>query len=274
MNKKLFIFTALILLALAGFLFIAIFRNKPPVNKPASTQKAGLSQASLSAKAAQLEAQGSINEAKLALQELINEFPSSPEIMNWQRKIEELNIRMLFSSAPSPKSASYQIQPGDNLIKIARNFKTTPELIMKSNNLADDKIIPGRKIKVWNAPFSILVDKSQNSLILKSDEEIIKTYVVSTGANNSTPVGTFKIVNKLKDPTWFKSGAVVPAGSPDNVLGSRWMGFDLPGYGIHGTTEPESLGKQVTQGCVRLRNSDVEELYTIVPAGTEVAIVD
>ncbi|MBU2222104.1 MAG: L,D-transpeptidase, partial [Candidatus Omnitrophica bacterium] len=133
---------------------------------------------------------------------------------------------------------------------------------------------PGRKIKVWTAPFSIVVDKSQNTLLLKTGEEVFKTYMASTGANNSTPVGIFKIVNKLPNPTWYKAGAVVPPGSPENVLGSRWLGFDLAGYGIHGTVEPESLGKQVTQGCVRLANPEVEELYTIVPVGAEVTIVD
>jgi lipoprotein-anchoring transpeptidase ErfK/SrfK len=120
----------------------------------------------------------------------------------------------------------------------------------------------------------MLVDKSQNILILKTDDEIVKTYIVSTGANNSTPVGTFRIVNKLVNPTWYKAGAVVPASSPENVLGTRWLGFNLPGYGIHGTTEPQNLGKQVTQGCVRLSNQDVEELYAIVPIGTEITIVD
>ncbi|MCM8819304.1 MAG: L,D-transpeptidase, partial [Candidatus Omnitrophica bacterium] len=115
---------------------------------------------------------------------------------------------------------------------------------------------------------------SQNLLFLKRAEEIIKTYVVSTGKNNSTPVGNFKIINKLINPTWFKAGAVIPADSPENVLGSRWLGFNLKGYGIHGTIEPNNLGKQVTDGCIRMRNQDVEELYDIVPEGTEVSIVD
>ncbi len=145
---------------------------------------------------------------------------------------------------------------------------------MKSNNFASENIFPGKKIKVWNASFSLVVDKSQNILMIKADEEIIKTYIVSTGVNNSTPVGTFKIVNKLENPTWFKAGAVVSADSKENVLGTRWMGFDLAGYGIHGTVEPENLGKQVTQGCVRMENSEVEELYIIVPVGTEVTITD
>ena len=77
---------------------------------------------------------------------------------------------------------------------------------MKSNNISDARIIPGRKIKVWNVPFNILVDKSQNILLLKDNEEVIKSYIVSTGKNNCTPVGTFKIVNKLPNPTWFKAG--------------------------------------------------------------------
>ncbi len=162
------------------------------------------------------------------------------------------------------------------MVKISRQFKTTPELIMKSNNLSNDRIAVGRKIKVWTAPFSIVVDKSQNTLLLKSAEEVIKTYVVSTGVNNSTPVGNFKIVNKIPNPPWFKPGAEkpIPASSPENILGSRWMGFDLSGYGIHGTTQPGSLGRQATQGCVRMSNSDVEEVYTIISVGTEVTIID
>jgi lipoprotein-anchoring transpeptidase ErfK/SrfK len=103
---------------------------------------------------------------------------------------------------------------------------------------------------------------------------VVKTYLISTGVNNGTPAGTFKIVNKLPNPTWFKAGAVVPPGSADNVLGTRWLGFNLAGYGIHGTVEPQNLGKSVTLGCVRLANADVEELYSIVPVGTTVTVVD
>ncbi len=268
MNKK-WLFIAAVILAAAVIFSLFTLKKKASSVKSNETR---VSQAGLQKKALDFEAKGSMNEAKLAYQGLINEFPAASEIMNWQKKVEGLNIKLLFSSAVTSKSTLYEIKPGDTLTKIAKNFKTTPELIMKSNNLVGDKIIPGRKIKVWNAPFSILVDKSQSSLILKNDEEIIKTYIVSTGTNNSTPAGNFKIVNKLKDPTWFKAGAVVPPGSSENVLGSRWMGFDLPGYGIHGTTDPQSLGKQVTQGCVRLSNSDVEELYAIIPVGTEVTV--
>ena len=135
-------------------------------------------------------------------------------------------------------------------------------------------IRPGMKLKVPGGRFSIVIDKSQNTLTLKANEELFKVYTVATGENNSTPVGTFKIKDKLVDPVWYTLGAVVPAGSPENVLGTRWMGINEPGYGIHGTRDPESIGKQVTKGCVRMPNEEVEELYSIVPIGTPVTIID
>jgi len=265
----------LIVIPLILVVIVALFWSIKGCVKGGQQFKAGIDKTALVNQAAQAESKGDFLSAKNAYQELINNAPSSSsEMANWQKKAEDLNIKLLFSPVATPKSVFYEIKPGDTIAKIAREFKTTPELIARSNNISGDKIFPGRKIKISSAPFGIAVDKSQNILMLKSDEEVIKTYIVSTGANNSTPAGTYKIVNKLQNPTWFKAGAVVPASSPENVLGTRWLGFNLPGYGIHGTVEPQNLGKQVTEGCVRMNNSDVEELYIIVPVGTEVTIVD
>jgi len=271
-NRKIIIgFILILIVSIAlGFLIIKGFKFTRGLEKTST----GVSLSSLVAQAKDLKTKGDLLGAKVAYQKLVDNFPNSAEVMNWQKNIEDCNIKLLFSSTITPKSILYEIKPGDTLTKIAREFKTTPDLIRESNQLSDSKIFPGRKVKVWTAPFSILVDKSQNILILKSDEEIIKTYIVSTGKNNCTPVGTFKITSKLPNPTWFKAGAVVPAGSPENILGTRWLGFDLPSYGIHGTTDPQSLGRQVTQGCVRMNNLEVEQLYTIIPLGTEVTIID
>ncbi len=225
-------------------------------------------------RAVKLENQGNLLEARSLYKKLVRDLSNSPQVGKWQEKIWDLNIKLLFSPTITPGSILYEIKPGDSLVKIAKKFNTTVELIKKSNALTTDTIITGRKLKVWTKPFSIVVDKSQNILMLKSNDEVFKTYVVSTGKNNSTPVGTFKIINKLVNPTWYKAGAVVPPESPDNILGSRWMGFNLGRYGIHGTTEPQTLGQQITQGCIRMSNSDVEELFSIMPVGAEVTIVD
>jgi len=269
-NKRILVIAVLAVVVAAGAFFLFGVRRGGARINPANR----LSMHSLLNQARGFEAKGSLLEARESYQNLVNDFSGSPDVAAWQKKAEEMSIKLLFSPTITPKSIAYQVKPGDSLAKIARQYKTTVELIMKSNNITDSLIIPGRRIKIWNAPFGILVDKSQNTLLLKSDEEVIKTYIVSTGKNNCTPVGTFKITNNLVNPTWFKAGAVVPPGSSENVLGTRWLGFDLAGYGIHGTTEPKELGKQVTQGCVRLSNTDVEELYTIVPVGTEVTVVD
>lgn len=171
-------------------------------------------------------------------------------------------------------SLMYQVKSGDTLVGIAKRHKVAPDLIKRVNGLPDDRIRLGAKLKIPTYRLNILVDKSQNVLTLKGDETVLKTYIVSTGEKNSTPVGLFKITDKLVDPTWYRAGAVVKSGSPQNVLGTRWMGIEKKGYGIHGTTEPEKLGTQCTAGCVRMKNQDVEELYAIVPSGTEVTIID
>jgi hypothetical protein len=227
------------------------------------------------AEATRQEAIGNLREARSLYKRLVRDFANVPQVGDWQKKVWDLNINLLFSPAITPGSIFYEIKSGDSLAKIAKQFNTTIELLQRSNGLSGDKIIAGKRLKVWIQFFNIVIDKSQNILILKSDDdEVIKIYTVSTGINNSTPVGDFKIDKKLVNPTWFKAGAAVPPESPDNILGSRWMGFDLAGYGIHGTTQPESLGKQITQGCVRMSNSDIEELFAIVPVGTQVTIVD
>ncbi|MBN1913109.1 MAG: L,D-transpeptidase family protein [Candidatus Omnitrophica bacterium] len=276
MNRRfLLIGLASVLIILFGFFLTVVITNQHSEAVKEKARKAKIeSIANLAKEARELQEKGSFLEAQSLYQSLINDYPNSTEASDWQRELEGLNIKLLFSPILTAKSELYEIKPGDTLVKIAKDYNTTTELIMRSNNLSEDKIFPRRKIKVWTAPFTLLADKSQNTLILKSGEEIIKTYIVSTGINNSTPSGNFKIVNKLTNPTWFKSGAVVAPNSPDNILGSRWLGFNLAGYGIHGTSSPQDLGKQVTEGCLRMSNADVEELFAIVPIGTEITIVD
>ena len=224
--------------------------------------------------AASLEKNHEILKAKELYQELLSNFSDFPKIEEVQQKLEQLNLEIIYSNSQSPQTVLYEVQVGDTLGKLAKKYGTTVELIKKKNNLSSDVIRAGQKLYVWTGAFNIFVDKSQNILILKDGDQVIKVYTVSTGANNITPVGTFKITSKLVDPVWFKAGAVIPAESPQNVLGSRWMGFDLAGYGIHGTVEPEKMGQQVTAGCVRMRSQDVEQLFDLAPVGTVVTIID
>jgi LysM repeat protein len=212
--------------------------------------------------------------AKQVLQQILDEHIDYDQMDVVQADLEKINMEIIFSNTPTSNSVNHEVVSGDTLGKLALQYGTTIDLIKISNHLKSDIIRIGQKLRIWNKGFNIHVDKSQNILILKADNEVIKVYRVSTGKNNSTPVGTFKVTTKLTDPVWFNRGVIVPPESPRNVLGSRWLGFDIPGYGIHGTVEPQTIGQQVTAGCVRMRNAEVEELYSIIPMKTEVTVVD
>jgi len=213
-------------------------------------------------------------EAKSMFEALLERFPQSPLIENTQLMLGDVNVALLFSPIVTDGDGLYEVQPGDTLGEIATRFGTTVEFIQRANGIKGSTIYPRQRLKVAQGQFSILVDKSQNTLLLTENDRFIKTYTVATGKNNSTPIGDFKIVNKLMDPVWYTQGAVVPPDSPENILGTRWMGIDQEGYGIHGSIDPEALGDQVTAGCVRMSNDEVEELFAIVPVGTPVTIVD
>jgi lipoprotein-anchoring transpeptidase ErfK/SrfK len=107
--------------------------------------------------------------------------------------------------------------------------------------------------------YSIIVSLNQRQLYLLENNRVVKGYPVGIGKIlTATPSGTFRIINKVPNP-----------GGP---FGAMWMGFDKPHYGIHGTNDPGSIGKQVSKGCIRMYNPDVLELSRIVPIGTMVTI--
>lgn len=108
----------------------------------------------------------------------------------------------------------------------------------------------------------IEVQEKRLSLIDREDEKILDTYTIATGkSSNPTPLGSFRIIEKAH---WGEG------------FGSRWLGLDVPWgiYGIHGTNQPSSIGASVSAGCVRMRNSDVEDLYDKVSADTQVVIMN
>ena len=217
--------------------------------------------------------EGNLLGAEKTYQKIIRDYSNSEFVKKAQQALGQTKINILFSLIKSADSRVYQVKDGDVLENIAKKFNTTVELIKRSNRLTSDFIRRGQRLKIPAAKFSVIVDKSLNTLTLKTDQEAIKVYTVSTGSPiNPTPTGSFSIVTKLIDPPWRN----LAPDDPRNILGSRWMGFAEPyrDYGIHGTTQPESMGKNITKGCVRMLNQDVEELYAILPLGAKVTIIE
>ncbi|MFQ5863332.1 MAG: L,D-transpeptidase family protein [Candidatus Brocadiales bacterium] len=193
-----------------------------------------------------------------------------------RRHLDTLNKELIFSPKPGPGSIIYKAVPGDNLTKIAKKLNTTPGLIMRMNRKKDTRIRVNEPLKVLTGQPSILVDKSDFTLTLLIDGHYVKQYHIGTGKDGSTPEGTFVIETKLKNPVWYSPDGVYPYGHPKNILGSRWLGFQnepgVVGYGIHGTTKPETIGIESSNGCIRMFNEDVEEIYDFVTPNTKVLI--
>ena len=118
----------------------------------------------------------------------------------------------------------------------------------------------------------VVVSIPDRKLALIENDRIVRVYQVAVGAPVSpSPVGTFSIVNRVSNPTYYKTGKVVGPGSA-NPVGTRWIGLSAKGYGIHGTDAPASIGFAKSHGCIRLRNRDIEQLFERVRAGDVVEL--
>jgi lipoprotein-anchoring transpeptidase ErfK/SrfK len=116
--------------------------------------------------------------------------------------------------------------------------------------------------QMYRVIYRITINTGARTLTLYRNNSIYKTYRVAVGKPSTpTPKGTFKIINRAVNP-----------GGP---FGARWLGLNAPGggYGIHGTNNPSSIGKNISNGCVRMYNNDVIELSNLVPIGTSVRII-
>jgi lipoprotein-anchoring transpeptidase ErfK/SrfK len=118
-----------------------------------------------------------------------------------------------------------------------------------------------------------VVSIPDRKLAVMEGDRVVKIYQTAVGAPKSpSPSGAFKIVQRIPDPTWYGKGKIVPPGK-SNPLGTRWIGLSMKGYGIHGTNVPSSIGRNASHGCIRMRNHDVEELFTMVEIGDAVELV-
>jgi lipoprotein-anchoring transpeptidase ErfK/SrfK len=120
----------------------------------------------------------------------------------------------------------------------------------------------------------VVVSLAHRKLAVFVNGQLTRVFDVAVGSPKTpSPVGRFTIVNRLEDPTYYRPGKVIGPGAT-NPLGTRWLGFDLKGYGIHGTDDPRSIGYARSHGCIRLRNSDVEQLFEMLRAGDVVELHD
>jgi lipoprotein-anchoring transpeptidase ErfK/SrfK len=153
------------------------------------------------------------------------------------------------------------------------------------NHLRSKSMIrEGARLKIPRGPFHAVVRKHTYTMDVFLGDVLARTYKVGLGEHDSTPTGTWRVKNKLSNPTYFppRGGKVIHADDPKNPLGEHWLGLEgIAGeakgqlrYGIHGTNEPESVGKNSSLGCIRMHNEDVAELFTMLVVGSSRVVIE
>lgn len=255
----------------------------PPVSQPqtatpapapvTATAPAGTS-ASL-AEARQAQTEGDLLRARELALAVWNGTTDAALKTEAESILNVVGIELVMTPRPMPEKTDYEVQPGDSLDKIAKKFGTTVELLRISNNIKGSMIRAGDRLRVFTGTFKVSVSKSDNDLVLLMNDEFFKRYRVGTGQYNKTPVGDFLINDRIAQPTWWRpDGKAIPFGDKENLLGTHWLSINVKGYGLHGTWEPETIGYQLSAGCVRMHNEDIEQLFNLLTLGTPVSIRD
>ncbi len=212
-----------------------------------------------------------------------------------KKQLADINQIVVFSPKQFPKDplgGVYTVKSGDRLASIGNAHSVPFELLLSLNRMTDArKLRYGQSLKVINGPFHAVVTKSKFTLDLYlgspggADSTYITTFAVGLGTDNSTPTGTWTIKNKVIHPAYFPPeghpGPTLLPDDPKNPLGPCWMGLEgtdgqavgQQSYGIHGTIDPSSIGKQSSMGCIRMKNEDAQSVYKMLMQSKSTVIV-
>lgn len=174
----------------------------------------------------------------------------------------------------------YTVQSGDSMYVVrsrirGQGLQVDYGWMRDFNNKRNFDLVEGEELKIPTTPLSIQAWRGAQLLAVFSGEFPIRLYEISIGvAGEETPLGNFTVGLEEKDPVyWPKGRAAIPYGNADNPLGERWIGFkESPSYGIHGTNSESTIGSRETQGCLRLHNDQVIDLFDLIDQGTAITI--
>ena len=250
----------------------------PPVNIKTDSQAEKLIDEAMSLLSG---APSRIIEARDKLNETLK-MPMSPQQLSLVKsQMAKLSEQWLLSKtfyAQDTLCSSYKVQSGDRLEIIGKKYNVPYEFIMEINNIRrPELLLAGARIKVVNGPFHVKVYRSSFTMDVYLQGTYVKSFPVGLGASGrQTPLGLWHIKAGGKIPhalyTDPDSGAVIHPEDPAYPLGSRWMALEglddntksERGFGIHGTKDPQSIGKASSRGCVRLHNGDVIKVYNML----------
>ena len=203
--------------------------------------------------------------------QMSNLYWKRPEVRQQiEERLRKVSYNIYFAPKPHYMDG-YVVKPNDVLQRIAKEYNVSWEYLAKLNRTDPKKIRPGQTLKVIRGPFSAVVDLSDGEITIHSHGHFVHAFPVGFGRDSSTPQGTFKVLDKQRDPTYYGPDGVIEHDDPQNPLGEYWIDLG-DSYGLHGTIDDSSIEKADAPGCIRLRNRDIADVFDLLTIGSEVLI--
>ena len=210
----------------------------------------------------------------------------SQTLSTWSSELHRAQEGWRWNPNADWPSIEVVVQPGDHLTRIRKRvLEARPDLLLctglieRANGIQGKVIHPDDVLKVPLERAHTLVDLSARWLLYMLGDEVVGAWQVGIGKpGHETRLGEFIAGEKETEPMWFRPGKdPVPFGDPENPLGTRWVAWMTPdgkksSLGFHGTNEPESMGRAVSEGCIRMRNREVEVLFEVLPRDSRVIV--
>ena len=208
--------------------------------------------------------------------------PNLESLTSWAGKLNEAQRFHRWSEKGAWPSMDYVVQSGDSLVAIRKkviaekpDLNICTGLIQRANQLRDgNSIHPGQKLRIPLDQVHALVSLEARFLLYYHAEEVVAAWPVTIGREDLTVPGEYTAGEKQVEPMWFRQGDPVPFGDPENPLGTRWIAWKgSNGLGFHGTWEPEKIGQAASDGCIRMKNEDVEMLFEVLPRDARIVVL-
>jgi LysM repeat protein len=224
--------------------------------------------------AAKLRQDGKIPEARAALTTFIQKYPTSPHVDEAKDLLGEINIDIFLSRTPSPEKEEYIVKPGDVLAKVARKVKSTPELIMRMNNLSGTMLHIGEHLLISHPDFAIVVQRKPKLLVLLNHGGFFKQYHIQ---EEKLPTQTSsRVTARVAEVMAWRDGKRVGFGTKEFIGSTRWIRLSSQAYTIYSVPDAAhpNLGQPPPPQGIGLAAADVEELSSLVNNKTPVTITD
>jgi LysM repeat protein len=224
--------------------------------------------------AAKLRQDGKLIEARGALMSFIARYPSGSHVDEAKDLLGEINVDILLSRTPSPEKQEYIVRPGDVLQNVARKVHSTPELIMRMNNLNGTMLHIGEKLLVSHPQFSIVIQRKAKLIVLLDRGNFFKQYHIrelKLSAKQSP-----KVMTRVAEVMAFRGGKRVGFGTREYVGSTRWVRLAAASYTIYSAPDAShpNLEQPPPPAGIGLGAADVEELSGLVNKTTPVTIQD